>query len=86
MYAVVLSRSAQKGYEDLNEYRERVNHLLDVLSVIPRPFQEFDLIKLSGMDNTYRVRIGKFRVKYQIREAERTILVFYLGPREGAYD
>ncbi|HIH23240.1 TPA: type II toxin-antitoxin system RelE/ParE family toxin [Candidatus Micrarchaeota archaeon] len=86
MYAVILSRSAQKGYDDLNEHRDRVNHLLDILSVVPRPFQEFDLIKLSGLNSAYRVRIGKLRIKYQIREAERVILVFYIGPREGAYD
>jgi len=24
--------------------------------------------------------------KYQVREAEDVILVFYIGPREGAYD
>ena len=86
MYKVKLTNAAQKGYKGLTENKDRVNKLLDTLEVNPWPFHGFDLVKLKGLDNAYRVRIGKIRVKYQVREAEDVILVFYIGPREGAYD
>jgi len=86
MYKVKLTSVAQKGYENLTKYKDRVNILLDTLKSNPWPYHNFDLVKLNGLDNTYRVRIGKIRIKYQIREAENVILVFYIDLRKGAYD
>jgi mRNA interferase RelE/StbE len=39
--------------------------------------------KIKGRENTYRVRIGDFRVVFSIHENE--IRVLKIGPRKGIY-
>ena len=41
--------------------------------------------KLEGMENAYRIRIGKLRITYELHLNDFLIKVRYIGPREGAY-
>lgn len=86
MYAVELNSKAQKAYEKESIYKSKINYVLETLETNPYPFNKFDLVKLKGFETDYRIRIGKIRVKYQIIEKNRIILVYYIGPRESAYD
>ena len=43
-------------------------------------------IKLQGSgDEVRRIRVGDYRVIYEVYEQELIILVIYIGPRGGAY-
>lgn len=47
---------AKKDYEKLTDSeRNRINELCDALSRVPVPFKEYDLKKMSGTENTYRI-------------------------------
>jgi mRNA interferase RelE/StbE len=41
--------------------------------------------KLSGPDDLYRLRVGVYRIVYQVRDSELTILVVHLGHRRDVY-
>ncbi len=86
MYAVNLSNKAQKGYKTYTEYRTQFQTVLTLLETNSHPFHTFDLAKLKGLPDSYRIRIGKMRIKYRIIAESKTIVVFYIGPRETAYD
>ena len=86
MYRVELSSQAKKGYEAYTIYREKIDCVLETLETNPYPFHDFDLVKLKGLQEAYRIRIGKMRVKYKIIQKQGVILVYYIGQREGAYD
>ncbi len=86
MYLVNLSRKAKKGYDTYSVYRKQIDAVLEALETSPYPFHNFDLAKLKGLDGAYRIRIGKMRVKYHVLENETVILIYYIGPRETAYD
>lgn len=86
MYRVDLSSKAKKGYEIYTIYRRQIDAVLEKLETNLFPFHDFDLVKLKGLDNTYRIRIGKIRVKYHVIENEKIVLIYYIGLRETAYD
>jgi mRNA-degrading endonuclease RelE of RelBE toxin-antitoxin system len=48
------------------------------------PFREYDLHKLKGTANFFRLRIGKLRVIYEIEG--QIIYVHHVGFRESAYE
>jgi len=48
-------------------------------------FRRVDVCKLKGYDNTYRIRVGKLRMVYEVLWVERTILIHCIGSRKRAY-
>jgi len=49
------------------------------------PFRKFDVTKLRGYENTYRVRVGDLRIVYEVDWDEKRILIHFAGPRRKAY-
>jgi mRNA-degrading endonuclease RelE of RelBE toxin-antitoxin system len=80
MYQVILTKKAEKAYNELDEYRDKINKVLDYFKLTPYPAKEFDLVKL-GKD-AYRIRIGRVRIKYYIEKADRKIYVYDIGLRK----
>ena len=67
---------AKKDYEKLEEkIRIRVNELCEVLKDVPVPFKIYDVRKVAGEENMFRIRIGKYRVVYKVVEAESKIRI-----------
>jgi len=42
-------------------------------------------VKLAGPDALYRIRIGDYRIVYQIRDAELLVVVVAIGHRREIY-
>jgi len=51
----------------------------------PVPTDYFDVKKLKGLTDTYRVRIGDIRIIYEVAWNERTIAILLIELRERAY-
>jgi mRNA interferase RelE/StbE len=63
LFFVKTDRKAGKSYQKMPEfYRRRIFELGQVLKVKPVPAQEYDVSKLAGVDDTYRIRIGDIRI------------------------
>ena len=65
--------------------QQRVIHALETLEYNPIPKEIYDLRKLRGYKDTYRIRLGKIRIVYTIIWGEGEIIVHYIGLREKAY-
>ncbi|MBN2186878.1 MAG: type II toxin-antitoxin system RelE/ParE family toxin [Dehalococcoidia bacterium] len=77
---VKFSKDASKQYKKLpKEYKTLVDIALYRLSET----LELDLKSIEGERDVYRVRIGKYRVL--LRKFDRTVLVFRISTRGGAY-
>jgi mRNA interferase RelE/StbE len=61
---------------------ERVARAVDALEHQPRPP---GCKKLAGKEDLWRIRVGEYRVVYQIRDAELLLLVVRIGHRRGIY-
>ena len=59
--------------------------LVEELKKNPIPARKYDIEKLKGYEHTYRVRLGDYRVIYEIQVKEGRIVVHAILPRENVY-
>jgi mRNA interferase RelE/StbE len=83
-YRVFLERKASRQLEKLDkDVRDRIVKALHVLR--DEGFsRKLDIVKLRGYKNNYRLRVGRYRILFEL-EAERTIIVYAVLPRKKAY-
>ena len=82
-YRIELSRGAEKSLMALpGEVRARVASRIDALADDPRPP---GAKKLSGTDDLLRVRVGDYRIVYQVGDRALIVLVLTIGHRREAY-
>lgn len=81
-YSIKITRSAQKDLAKLpiKDYKKAIREI-NCLSENPRPK---GCKKLSGRDG-WRIRIGDFRVIYNIIDSELIVLVIDVGHRREIY-
>ncbi|MBO3797329.1 MAG: type II toxin-antitoxin system RelE/ParE family toxin [Thermoproteota archaeon] len=85
-FKVVLTRQALKSLEKLPPgMKQRVSEALDTLVQTPVPFRSFDVNKLKGYRNTYRIRIGGWRIIYEYNSKAKVIIVHDILIRKRAY-
>ena len=81
-YRVILPKSVQKELDRLSdEIVKRILARLAELETNPRPG---DVKKLKGR-NAWRIRVGDYRVIYEIHDRELQILVVTVGHRREVY-
>lgn len=85
-YRVILTARANKSFGKLpHETRQQVSEVLGALSHTPVPFRGFDVNKLKGLGNSYRIRIGDWRVIYEYHSKTKVVIVHDILRREKAY-
>ncbi len=81
-YSVEILRSAQKQLSKINRQdQDRIISAIESLTHNPRPD---GCIKLSGRP-AWRIRIGSFRVIYEIQDEKLIVLVVKIGHRRDIY-
>lgn len=82
-YSVIVPKPVQKQLDNLpDSVRDRVIEQIALLAENPR-LQ--GAIKLKGYLNEYRVRIGDYRVRYEIDHKKSVILLLHCKHRKDAY-
>jgi len=85
-FEVVLKKSAEKFILQVDKRRRaKIIELLEELKLNPLPFKHYDLIKLKGFRNFYRIRLGKIRVVYEVDFDSKTLTVWNIDYRERIY-
>jgi len=83
-YEVYLTRKAKKDLDELDpKIRRRVLEALTMLrdyGFTPR----LDIKKLRGYRNHYRLRIGEYRILFEL-EKPRKVVVYTILPRKQVY-
>ena len=81
-YTVLILRRAQKELQQLpREDYERVRDAIRALTHEPRPAGCLVLTGRTG----WRIRVGTYRVIYEIHDAQRTITILHVGHRRDVY-
>ena len=81
-YTVSILRPAQRQLEDiLGDDLSRVVQAIAALAADPRPP---GCIKLTGRDG-WRVRVGNFRIIYEINDGQLLVTVIQVGNRRDVY-
>ena len=83
MYKVEFLTSAAKEFRALDgEVKRRIVTIIDKLIENPRPE---GVRKLHGQRNLYRIRVGSYRVVYEINDEGRLIRVTRIRHRREIY-
>ncbi|MFW9261714.1 type II toxin-antitoxin system RelE family toxin [Nostoc sp. CALU 546] len=82
-YEVKFSRGAKKQFRKLPiDVQQRIQTKINDLAIEPRPN---GVKKLQGDDNSYRVRVGDYRVVYEVDDDVLIVTVIKVGHRSGIY-
>ncbi|BFH60474.1 type II toxin-antitoxin system RelE family toxin [Paenibacillus azoreducens] len=85
IYKVILSSEAEKALKKLDKpMTRRIFNALDQLS--NDPWNHANTKKMKGTEkDVYRLRVGSYRLIYEIINEELIILVVRIGPRGDIY-
>ena len=82
-YQVLIERRALKELARLPpNMTGRVRTAIDQLSTLPRPH---NAKKLAGSRDQWRVRVGDYRILYDVNDKAREVRVFAVGHRRDIY-
>lgn len=85
VYKIEFTKSAAKEFEALPKpAREKALDALRFLSA--NPFSDLLKVKkLKGADALFRIRIGDYRIVYEVRASVLVVLVIKVGHRKDVY-
>ena len=82
-YTIITPKTVQKQLDALtDDICERIAAKILQLAENPRPD---GVVKLKSSDNEYRIRIGDYRVRYEIDDSALTILLLQCKHRKDVY-
>jgi mRNA interferase RelE/StbE len=82
-YEIEITRTAEKQLKALpHEDRRRLAAAILALADDPRPR---GLRKLTGYDDVFRVRVGRYRILYSISNRKLIIIILKIGHRRHVY-
>jgi mRNA interferase RelE/StbE len=82
-YSIIIAKSVQKQIKTLStEIRDRVIEKIAQLKENPRPS---NVIKLKGSDDEYRLRVGDYRIRYEIDDQHQVIRILQCKHRRDVY-
>ncbi|MDQ3020150.1 MAG: type II toxin-antitoxin system RelE/ParE family toxin [Bacteroidota bacterium] len=82
MYKIKLDNNAKKILDKIDyKITKRIFNKIESLGIEPRPFGS---IKLKG-ENAYRIRLGNYRILYEIEDKKKEIIVYHIAHRKDVY-
>ena len=82
-HRIEFSHRAAKAYRALpEEVRWRIESKIDALAENPRPH---GARKIEGEESAYRVRVGDYRIVYEVHDRVLLVLVINVGHRREVY-
>ena len=81
-YQVLIPGPVQKQLDALPQNaRVRILNRLAALKDDPRPHGS---IKLKGYANEYRIRVGDYRVRYEVHDQDAQVIVLHCSPLQSS--
>ncbi|MBM3569186.1 MAG: type II toxin-antitoxin system RelE/ParE family toxin [Alphaproteobacteria bacterium] len=82
-YRVEITPSAQRALRKIEPtWRNKISHAIDSLVLAPRPY---GCVKLAGLPDKWRIRVGDYRVIYSITDNILLVVVVGVGHRREIY-
>lgn len=82
-YRIEYAKGVEKDFRKIpTKAADRIAASIDKLGADPRPA---GCVKLVGFETAYRIRVGDYRVIYQIHDSVMIILVIEVGHRKDIY-
>ena len=83
VYTVLVKKDPERIMRKLPaDLRRRIQQAINTLADDPR---HAGVVAIKGLSSTYRVRVGDWRIIYQVEDDVLIVLVLEVTPRGGAY-
>jgi len=82
-YSVSFKKSAEKDIRKIP--KEIIPHIFQHIGSLAAEPVPHDAYKLASAENLYRIRVGDYRVIYQVLHGSHGIIVYYIRHRSVAY-
>lgn len=83
IYDMVIAPSARREVINLpNTVLPKIDGAITALAANPRPYGSR---KFRGKDNSYRIRVGDYRIIYCINDSTRQVNILAVGHRREVY-
>ena len=83
MYSIIIERNALKSLAAIpDKDATKIINAIDELAENARPN---GVKKMKGHDDLYRIKVGNYRVIYEIYDGELSIIVVEIGHRKEVY-
>lgn len=86
-FKVIIHRRVYKFIQKIKDekLKNKIKDIIVRLEDYPLVLREIDVEKIRGLEKTFRMRIGKYRVIFFVDKTERTIYVTNIGARRRVY-
>lgn len=86
-YKVVVHKKAHRFLLQIKSenIKNAIKNIVAKLENYPFTLKEMDVTKIRGLERTFRVRIGNYRIIFYVEKAEKTIYVTHIETRRKAY-
>jgi len=82
-YTVIVSKTVQKQIRSLPD--DVKNHVLEKIKILAEEPRPANTVKLKGFEQEYRIRIGDYRLRYEIDDSNRIIKLLQCKHRREIY-
>ena len=83
MYTLLIERDAEKGFKRIP--KNISNKLITKIKSLKDNPKPGGCRKITGSENDYRVRVGDYRVIYEINENNKQVIILAVGHRKDIY-
>lgn len=84
-YRVEFVKSAVKEFEKLpDKIQDKILEAVRLISMNPRS-ELLNIKRLKGTEDAYRIRLGDYRILYEIKDEVLLVLVIKIGHRRDVY-
>ncbi len=81
-YRVIIHKKALRRLKEIPKGTLRkIIEAIDELENTPIPWRKYDVRKISGLENFYRIRVGTYRIIYFIDWKNKTIKILKIEKR-----
>ncbi len=87
-YSVFLHKKALKQIEELQqeETKKKIKETIEHLAEYPLSLRQMDVQKLEGLERAFRIRVGGFRIFFNVDKKGRSVYITEISKRESAYE
>ena len=79
-FSIYVKKSMLNSLKELDKSRkEQVIQLINILKREPIPARHYEVKKLSGYDNKYRLRSSGLKVVYEVCWNRKLIIIHFIG-------
>ncbi len=86
-FKVIIHRRVYKFLKKLRDekLKDRLKDVIFSLEKYPVVLRRMDVEKLEGLNRTFRIRIGDYRIIFYVDKNDKIIYVTHLGKRKSIY-